>query len=137
MTNADGWSVGEIPWVRDALTGAAERSRSYAQCYFCGEMTAMISANDLASDTGRVEVYCNNTRCEAREMTVLVSRDGSKASSRADVRILKSIDEDTRSSAPPPWTPIPLGQIVEGSDKQSLSRRLDGGPVSYAAPGVE
>jgi hypothetical protein len=78
-----GWENGTEPWIR---------KNPKAICYFCGEPTAIVSWSDLKEDTGRVEVYCDNGKCDAREMTVLVTGDGGGASRRADVQALADID---------------------------------------------
>ncbi|MFE2755654.1 hypothetical protein ACFXGA_27005 [Actinosynnema sp. NPDC059335] len=66
-------------------------------CYFCGEFSAIVSLHDRAADVGRVEVYCTNSDCEAREMTVLVMKDGTRETAeRSDVRVLRMIDDPSR-----------------------------------------
>jgi len=37
-------------------------------------------------------VYCDNSDCDAREITVVVDRDGAGAGSRADVRALQYLE---------------------------------------------
>ncbi|GAA1176080.1 hypothetical protein GCM10009578_017380 [Streptomyces rhizosphaericus] len=63
------------------------------QCLFCGANTAILSDRDLESDHGRIEVYCDSQMCDAREVIVLVRRDGAQARWRADVRALEAIDD--------------------------------------------
>lgn len=89
------WRRGTIPWVRkqpQLAHSADTRNGSGACCYFCGSQTVKLSMGDYAGDTGRVEVYCDNPQCEAREVTLIVIRDGSGAGRRADVRALEAID---------------------------------------------
>lgn len=62
------------------------------RCYFCGHDTAKVSGADVQSDTGCVKVYCDNSSCDARTVTILVEKDGTKARQRADVRALHAID---------------------------------------------
>lgn len=83
------WEAGTAPWIRRQPRDAR------ARCYFCGEDSAVRSVTDAPDDQGRVEVYCDNTNCDARKMTVLVLQDGTRATiERADVRALALIDED-------------------------------------------
>ena len=76
-------SAQSIPWLRRV------RRESSASCYFCGVDTLIRSAGDLSIDHRRVQVYCDNDRCDAREIEVLVVDDGTEnTSARTDVRIL-------------------------------------------------
>lgn len=88
------WETGQQPWVRahtPAGFGASTRDGSGAVCYFCGEPTAIISVTDFAEDTGRVDIYCDNTRCDAKEMTIIEIRGG-RRQNRADWRALEAVD---------------------------------------------
>jgi hypothetical protein len=131
------WEAGETPWLRERRHGPAITASGYAQCYFCGEHTVKVSVGDLSADTGRVEIYCDNQDCDAREMTVLVTRDGHHAGERADARILHSIDTDKHTTE---WGPIKgftLDELVN-SDRDEAgirARRQSRDPASYAAPG--
>lgn len=71
------------PWVR-------RKSREVTvPCYFCGKDTIIVSTSDLAIDPGRIQVYCDNDQCDARETEVIVVGDGAVATAaRTDVRIL-------------------------------------------------
>jgi hypothetical protein len=82
------WDAGTTPWARRSLEAGQT-----VRCYFCGGETAISSYGDLPGDTGRLELYCDNELCDAREVVVLVSRDGEGAHLRADVRALEAIDE--------------------------------------------
>jgi hypothetical protein len=74
-----------VPWVRRL----SER-RNFAGCYFCGEHTLIPSSGDLPLDRRRVQVYCDNDQCDARETEVIVMRDGTETTAaRTDVRILE------------------------------------------------
>ncbi|WP_431220103.1 hypothetical protein [Leifsonia xyli] len=132
-----GWGAGETPWVREQLSGDPFGARGYAQCYFCGEHTAKVSGGDLPGDNGRVEIYCDNTSCEAREVAVVVLRDGSKADTRADVRLLRAIDNDTHSTDWPPVEVVSWEGILDrtGNDGEVVARRTSRDPVTYSAPG--
>jgi hypothetical protein len=130
------WNAGEVPWVRKTLEGSAFGSSGYAQCYFCGEQSVKLSVGDLGSDNGRVEVYCDNTNCDAREATVIVTRDGHHSDRRADVRILNAVDEDQHTTEQGPIVARSLQDIKDGEDPAgTLARRTDTGPASYASPG--
>lgn len=72
-----------IPWLRRMV-----RENS-ASCYFCGDDTLIRSGGDLPVDHRRVEVYCDNDQCDAREIEVIVVDDGTEdTAARTDVRIL-------------------------------------------------
>lgn len=76
------WTPTATPWLRTPGSGPAD-------CYFCGQDTAIWSATDMPNDSGRVAVYCENPDCDAREAEVLVVDDGTDATpKRTDVRIL-------------------------------------------------
>lgn len=130
------WNAGDVPWVRETLEGSAFGSSGYAQCYFCGELSVKLSVGDLSSDSGRVEVYCDNGNCDAREVTVIVTRDGHRSDRRADVRILEAVDQDTHTTEEGPIVARSLKEIADGEDSAGmLARRTDRGPASYASPG--
>ncbi|MFE2072803.1 hypothetical protein [Streptomyces misionensis] len=63
------------------------------QCYFCGGQSVIRSEHDNEHDTGRLELYCDNEHCAAKEIAVIVCRDGYAAGERADLRALAAIDE--------------------------------------------
>jgi hypothetical protein len=99
---ARAWEAGSLPWLR-ALQSATfeEPGVGYATCLFCGAESLKLSVSDLADDAGRLTVYCDNMDCEAREIEVLVTRDGGKASRRADVRALRAVDAGTATREEP------------------------------------
>ncbi|MFJ7909723.1 hypothetical protein [Kitasatospora sp. NPDC096204] len=88
-----GWDTGTTPWLRRAQAEQQPSGQKKVQCLFCGAQTAILSTGDLDGDQGRVEVYCDNGRCDAREVIMLVRRDGAHARWRADVRTLEAIDD--------------------------------------------
>lgn len=88
------WESGSTPWLRRVQ---AEQGRKRVQCFFCGADAAILSDRDLEGDHGRIEVYCDNGMCDAREVIVLVRRDGARARWRADVRALEGIDDERLS----------------------------------------
>jgi hypothetical protein len=55
----------------------------------CGKRTAIQSFGDLPTDHGRVQMYCENEHCDARETEVIVVDDGTTTTpGRTDVRIM-------------------------------------------------
>jgi hypothetical protein len=84
------------------------------QCYFCGGQTVTRSVSDIADDTGRIDLYCDNPDCDAREIAVIVCRDGHGAWGRADVRALAAIDEGRLDI-----------ESVPGGGKQVSSHRFE------------
>ncbi|WP_367540366.1 hypothetical protein [Streptomyces globisporus] len=92
VTNRPVWDAKEDPWVRRPEAG------DQLPCYFCGGNTAIRSFGDRADDQSRLELYCDNDLCDAREAVVLLLRNGQDAHLRADVRALRQVD---RGSTPP------------------------------------
>ncbi|MGW5003221.1 hypothetical protein ACWEP8_36835 [Streptomyces hydrogenans] len=90
------WEAGSVPWLRrqqkDTTFG---HEPAGVLCMFCGASTAKRSVGDREEDPGRLELYCDNTDCDAREMVLLVTRDGDGAGDRADARALRLIDRGT------------------------------------------
>lgn len=86
--------VQPVPWIRRG------RNAERAFCLFCGERSLLLSDDDDASDTGRVEVYCDNGECDAREIVILNTR-GWGADLRADVRALDDVDRGYNPPARP------------------------------------
>ncbi len=77
----------------DAL---AVRSEGRTQCPFCGG-DAIVSMHDVRADPGRVELYCNNSNCDVREMAVIALRVG-RWNPRADVLALEAVDVGPKPS---------------------------------------
>lgn len=102
------WEAGETPWARQG----AER----LPCYFCGGHTAILSSGDRPDDPGRLELYCDNQMCDAREVVVLVKRDGAGAPERADVRALREVDR-------PRETPAALDIMARYEDNKNITAR--------------
>lgn len=75
------WSFGYAPWIRGASDPCG--------CLFCGQDTVILSLGDMAEDSGRVQIYCDSSDCDAREVEIIVVEDGTAATrGRKDVRIL-------------------------------------------------
>ena len=80
------WMVGTSPAARRAQPAGL-------LCLFCGERSCVLSYGDVPADTGRMQLYCENSECSAREVEVLVERDGSvETSERPDVKALRELD---------------------------------------------
>lgn len=89
------WASDSIPWVR------LQKPNTKVQCYFCGDMTAILSFADKSHDPGRVELYCDNPHCDARETLILVLRDNADdTAARADVRALRELDRPPGEHGP-------------------------------------
>jgi len=91
---AVGRSTGAAPVAKQAVPWI-ERADTAAGCYFCGQESVKLSYGDLREDHGRVEIYCENGDCDAREVEVIIVDDGTEATrSRSDVRILAHFAPD-------------------------------------------
>jgi hypothetical protein len=88
------WDRGTIPTIR--ATSEDERHVNGWTCPFCGSDELLISYGDFPADRDRIELYCDNPGCDAREFIVLVTR-GEGAHERADVTALEAIDAGTRA----------------------------------------
>lgn len=101
---ATDWSHGKTPWLRTI-------GREPITCYLCGEPKMIRSFGDEKTDTGRVQLYCDNPQCEAREVELIVLRDGASATlRRADVQVLDTIAPAAHHRVPVPgargdWIP--------------------------------
>lgn len=80
------WETNQRPWARRALN-----NNEKVPCYFCGEAAVILSYGDERKDNGRLELYCNNPQCDARETTILVMRGGG-SHLRADVKALQAVE---------------------------------------------
>jgi hypothetical protein len=86
------WTKVDEPAIR-GMVRESKRIEGYP-CPFCGTMTLLQSDGDLTIDTERVEVYCDNDRCDAREIVILIKR-GAGAHRRADVSALRAVERGT------------------------------------------
>ncbi|MFB7977278.1 hypothetical protein [Streptomyces vinaceus] len=116
------WEAGTEPWARRV----PQSDHKALPCYFCGGRTAMRAHGDLPDDAGRLELYCDNQMCDAREMVVLVLRDGAGAHDRADVRALRVIDEGIN----PPLDAMERYKAV----KNKVPRRQEHSPFTLDIP---
>jgi hypothetical protein len=121
------WESGADPWVRRALTidGWQSRPGKSVLCYSCGKDSAKIASEDVSSDRGRVEVYCENTDCDARTVTILVQKDGAGARRRADVRALARVDAEPHPEAGEAHRP----SLSAVGDDGVLSRQMPRNPI--------
>lgn len=113
---SQGWEAGGEPWLRRHQAEVTYgRESSPVQCMFCGAQTLKRSASDRPKDPGRMELYCDNQFCDAREMVLLVTRDGAGAYDRADVRALRLIDNgtlDVHETFPPTMESANLSDLL-------------------------
>lgn len=120
------WEAGATPWLRRHQTNAGYGTEpNPIQCLFCGGQTVKRSSTDHEEDPGRIELYCDNGSCDAREMVLLVRRDGAEAGLRADVRALRLVDEgklDVHASYPPEMRSYSLTEMAELA-KGTVERR--------------
>jgi hypothetical protein len=79
------WENGDQPWLRQ------QGRLSPIPCPFCGGSTLLLSDRDLADDDLRVEVYCTNINCAAREIVILATR--TNLAPRADQMALERVDD--------------------------------------------
>lgn len=125
MTNQ--WDAGTTPWLRQFQTAAGWGPEAKpVQCMFCGEQTVKRAASDRDEDTGRLELYCDNHLCDAREMVILVKRDGADAIFRADVKALHLIDDgsfDVHAAFPPEVKSYSMSDLLEDHGKE-VERRM-------------
>lgn len=111
----DQWEAGSAPWVRQAQPMAhLGPGAARFQCYFCGGQTVTRSICDIEEDAGRMDLYCDNPDCDAREIAVIVRRDGHGAWGRADVRALAAIDDGRLDI-----------ESVPGGDRQASSHHFE------------
>jgi hypothetical protein len=76
------------------------------KCPYCGGQSLLISYGDIPDDKYRIELYCENSHCVVREMTIIALRtDTTVARDRADVRALRAVDQGTEEE-----------QIAEGHE---------------------
>ena len=89
------WRTGTTPWVRREQPNASYGPEpNPVLCYFCGSQTMKRSSSDVDADHGRIEMYCDSQMCQAREVIIIIRRDGAGAHRRADVRALRALDGD-------------------------------------------
>ncbi|WP_329376252.1 hypothetical protein [Streptomyces sp. NBC_01483] len=123
------WEAGTTPWLRQQQTTASWGPESSpVQCMFCGGKTLKRSASDREQDPGRLELYCDNQFCDAREMVLLVRRDGADAIFRADVKALNLIDNgtlDVHAAFPPEMKSSSMADLLadHGNEVERRMRR--------------
>jgi hypothetical protein len=80
------------------------------------------SWTDLGADTVRVELYCNNSNCAAREIVILAHTRG-EAGQRADLDALDNVDRGPatkRNSSGLHWSGASL---LVFDERKTLTRR--------------
>jgi hypothetical protein len=82
------------PMIRQRATGDERDKHVFGfPCPFCGGEDVKLSYGDVWGDRLRVELYCNNPRCEVREYTILAMRASVETTGRrSDVEALELID---------------------------------------------
>ncbi|MEU4010257.1 hypothetical protein AB0H30_17480 [Streptomyces pseudogriseolus] len=125
------WEAGATPWLRRHQTEATWGPEANSvQCMFCGEKTVKRSASDREQDPGRLELYCDNQFCDAREMVLLVKRDGADAIFRADVKALHLVDDgtlDVHAAFPPEVKSYSMADLLADRGNE-VERRMRKAP---------
>ncbi|WP_180276510.1 hypothetical protein [Mycobacterium kansasii] len=99
FTDTDTAAERAVPWI--------QRANARTTCYFCGRDSVIVSFGDLSEDHGRVEIYCENSDCDAREVEIVVIDDGTGATrNRSDGRILAHFTPDGNR---PEWVGVGNG----------------------------
>lgn len=126
------WEAGTVPWLRRQQKNATfGHEPDGVQCMFCGAKTLKRSMGDRDEDPGRMELYCDNTDCDAREMVLLVTRDGAGAGDRADARALRLIDRgtlDVHAAYPAEVESRDMSELMEQRG-QETERRMRTAPL--------
>lgn len=98
MSEAPRYDEGAEPAIRRAEKEEDGRHLADFRCPYCGSNALLISSGDLLADKYRIELYCDNSMCDVREMAILPLRmDGPVSWSRTDVKALRVIDEGTEA----------------------------------------
>jgi hypothetical protein len=128
------WDAGATPWLRQHQTTAGYGDQQQpVQCMFCGAQTIKRSASDRDQDTGRIELYCDNQLCDAREMVLLVKRDGAGSIFRADVRALHLVDDgtlDVHSAFPPEVKSYSMADLLADHGNEVERRMREAPPAT-------
>ena len=90
------WTPGDTPpALRRALSPPRgfqfDAVRDGPTCPYCGANSLIRSYSDQADDDLRIDAYCTNTHCTAREIVVLAWTSG-YAGRRADLEALRAVD---------------------------------------------
>jgi hypothetical protein len=128
------WEPGTTPWLRGLQDATPlEPAVGYTDCLFCGASTMKLSVSDVYADAGRLTVYCDNTNCSAREVEIVVVRDGAQAARRADVRALRVLDRGGAEHDPTPPAGrlrfVDLAAKREVDEGDRLDRRIASAPM--------
>jgi hypothetical protein len=92
-------------WLPQRRQQPAIRKQPTA-CPYCGDDSLILSWGDDAKNLVRIELYCKNEDCEAREITIVAETRGA-APARADL--------DRRSRATPSEPRRPRGKQIRGA----------------------
>lgn len=101
------------------------------RCPWCGQMTWIRSFGDLGQDLGRVQMYCDSSRCDSRETELLIVRGhgalaAPRAGARADVRALAKLDHGYINGNEPGAGAVNAGDLLERPDDRLSLRRAEG-----------
>lgn len=97
MSDEPRYDEGGEPTIRTAPRGEHRHLLDFP-CPYCGSKSVLISLGDIKNDKYRVELYCDNSMCDVREMVVLPKRTNEPVAwSRADVAALRIIDDGTEA----------------------------------------
>ncbi|MGW2824129.1 hypothetical protein ACWC24_24500 [Streptomyces sp. NPDC001443] len=76
-----------------------------------------------------MELYCDNEHCDAKEIAVIVCRDGNAAGERADLRALAAIDDGRLDMASVPGGNEPVSsptfKRLDEAQKEIVAARRD------------
>ncbi|MBS1878621.1 MAG: hypothetical protein JST31_03815 [Actinobacteria bacterium] len=83
------------PAIRSSERDERRHLTNY-RCPYCGGQSLLISYGDIPEDKYRIELYCENSSCVVREMTIIaLCTDTAVSQDRADVRALHVVDRGT------------------------------------------
>lgn len=118
------WASGTPPHVRS--------SGQRMPCLFCGALTCTVAPGDIAGDTGRIRLRCDNGACDVVEVEVVPIRDGGGAGFRPEVEALQALQPPRKHHGrlTGPLEIVPVVDPDPPSDEAVLQRRLSG-PVPW------
>lgn len=108
------WAAGTPPYIRT--------HRQASGCVFCGEQTCRLARHDNAADDARMLLHCSNSRCQVREVEVVLMRDEVRSlRERPDVEALNALfvsrADRLAADLPPGALPIfPVRDFVEPAE---------------------
>jgi hypothetical protein len=97
-------------------------------CPYCGAASLIESWTDIRADTVRVDLYCNNANCSAREIVILARTRG-EAGQRDDLDALDDVDRGPATAWDPGRVHWCNGASLIDFDDQDTLRRRQGQPI--------